>query len=656
MNIELVAYSQANPALDPADLLDMSDLATIWNGASTYPENVIEYAGRVCYRSTHRMGTAPRFIINRVKEGHEDIIEHIVATVRVRNSDEPLRWRMLNRHCEVTQEADGSWLVSANTRVWLDFFRRGIGLQALPLLQSIAPMVYAEFAISEPGGNGLRPSEPATVPPPPPMPSLVVDTSCLRPREEGPLRVTLLAFTQPGLDDVEAQLHHGSATFFFEGISRACTHQLVRHRLASFSQESQRYTSYDKIEPDLAPKVPPLPKSQSGKRHGHCLFSIEQEEFITDLYGQGFSDEDIAREYDVHPTTIRDIVIRNGGEYRSRGESRTMHVKTDFFDQIDTPLKAQILGLIYADGNVAQRDGLVDHASISQLSDYKAWLARLGKLWGGSVVSGGRERSARLTIPGKRLAEALVKHGVVPDKSKVLKPPSLSGDLARHFIRGYLEGDGHIGKVDNRVVTLIGTRSVLEWIQQQIWAQLDIDSGGSLREREGCWALTFGGRHMAKQIVEWVYGGFDFRYSHPAKLKQATEWCGSIESEFHSQVSCWAKQMGVVVPPKLTPLTISLFVAAIEETAQAYANLRSLKIRKEDARFLLPNATETRIVTSMNFAAWSHFLWLRAVDKAAQWEIRRLGQLVLEMLYTVAPDVFQEHWDVYREKWIVNSG
>ncbi len=655
MNIELVAYSQENPALDPADLLEVSDLAKIWNGASTFPENVIEYAGRVCYRSTHRMGNAPRFIINRVKEGHEDIIEHIVATVRVRNSEEPLRWRMLNRHCEVTQEADGSWLVSANTRVWLDLFRRGIGLQALPFLQLIAPKVYAEFADGIPSGNGARPPDPVAVPPPPSMPLLDVDTSCLRPREEGPLRVTLLAFTQPGLDDAEAQLHHGAATFFFEGISRACTHQLVRHRLASFSQESQRYTSYDKIEPDLAPKVPPLSKPQSGKRHGHCLFSINQEEFITDLYGQGFSGEEIAREYDVHPTTIRDIVIRNDGEYRSRGESRTMHVKTDFFDQIDTPLKAQILGLIYADGNVAQREGIVDHASISQHSDYKGWLARLGKLWGGSVVSGGRETSVRLTIPGKRLAEALVKHGVVPAKSKVLEPPSLSAELARHFIRGYLEGDGHIGKVDNRVVTLTGTRNVLEWVQQQIWAGLGIDSGGSLGEREGCWSLTFGGRNMAKQIVEWAYDGFDFRYSHPAKLERATEWCDSIESEFRSQMSCWAKQMGVVVPPKLTPLTVSLYVFAIEETAQAYANLRSLKIRKEDARFLLPNATETRIVTSMNFAAWSHFLWLRAVDKAAQWEIRRLGQLVLEMLYSIAPAVFQEHWDVYQEKFTVSK-
>ena len=167
MKTELVAYSQANPALDPAELIEMSDLATIWNGASTFPENVIEYAGRVCYRSTKRMGTAPRFIINRVKEGHEDIIEHIVATVRVRNSEQPLRWRMLNRHCEVTQEADGGWLVSANTRVWLDLFRRGIGLQALPFLQSIAPKVYAEFADEQSRGNG---SSPAAIPQPPPMP------------------------------------------------------------------------------------------------------------------------------------------------------------------------------------------------------------------------------------------------------------------------------------------------------------------------------------------------------------------------------------------------------------------------------------------------------------------------------------------------------
>jgi thymidylate synthase (FAD) len=41
----------------------------------------------------------------------------------------------------------------------------------------------------------------------------------------------------------ESLIEHASATFEISGISRACSHQLVRHRLASYSQESQRYVS-----------------------------------------------------------------------------------------------------------------------------------------------------------------------------------------------------------------------------------------------------------------------------------------------------------------------------------------------------------------------------------------------------------------------------
>jgi len=41
----------------------------------------------------------------------------------------------------------------------------------------------------------------------------------------------------------ESPLEHASFTFGIEGISRACSHQLVRHRIASYSQKSQRYVS-----------------------------------------------------------------------------------------------------------------------------------------------------------------------------------------------------------------------------------------------------------------------------------------------------------------------------------------------------------------------------------------------------------------------------
>ena len=108
-----------------------------------------------------------------------------------------------------------------------------------------------------------------------------------------------------------------------------------------------------------------------------------------------------------------------------------------------------------------------------------------------------------------------------------------------------------------------------------------------------------------------------------------------------------------IVPPAVAenPAAAAVVQAFWRQAEEGYAELRQLGIRKEDARFLLPNAAETRIVTTMNFAAWSHFLWLRAVDKAAQWEIRELGQAVLRMLYGIAPGVFGEQWRVYEERF-----
>lgn len=40
-------------------------------------------------------------------------------------------------------------------------------------------------------------------------------------------------------------IEHASFTFSVEDVSRAMTHQLVRHRIASYTQQSQRYVTYD---------------------------------------------------------------------------------------------------------------------------------------------------------------------------------------------------------------------------------------------------------------------------------------------------------------------------------------------------------------------------------------------------------------------------
>ncbi|NLW21790.1 MAG: FAD-dependent thymidylate synthase [Tissierellia bacterium] len=53
----------------------------------------------------------------------------------------------------------------------------------------------------------------------------------------------------------ESPIEHVSFTFGVEGVSRTLTHQLVRHRIASYSQQSQRYVKLDQFEYIIPPSI-----------------------------------------------------------------------------------------------------------------------------------------------------------------------------------------------------------------------------------------------------------------------------------------------------------------------------------------------------------------------------------------------------------------
>lgn len=53
----------------------------------------------------------------------------------------------------------------------------------------------------------------------------------------------------------QSPLEHCSFTFGIEGVSRALSHQLVRHRIASYSQKSQRYVNEGQFEYIIPPKI-----------------------------------------------------------------------------------------------------------------------------------------------------------------------------------------------------------------------------------------------------------------------------------------------------------------------------------------------------------------------------------------------------------------
>ena len=58
----------------------------------------------------------------------------------------------------------------------------------------------------------------------------------------------------------QSPIEHASFTFGIEGISRACSHQLVRHRMASYSQQSQRYVDGSSFEYVTPPSIAENPE------------------------------------------------------------------------------------------------------------------------------------------------------------------------------------------------------------------------------------------------------------------------------------------------------------------------------------------------------------------------------------------------------------
>lgn len=53
----------------------------------------------------------------------------------------------------------------------------------------------------------------------------------------------------------QSTVEHVNFTFAIEGVSRVLTHQLVRHRIASYSQQSQRYVKLDQFEYIIPPSI-----------------------------------------------------------------------------------------------------------------------------------------------------------------------------------------------------------------------------------------------------------------------------------------------------------------------------------------------------------------------------------------------------------------
>lgn len=110
-----------------------------------------------------------------------------------------------------------------------------------------------------------------------------------------------------------------------------------------------------------------------------------------------------------------------------------------------------------------------------------------------------------------------------------------------------------------------------------------------------------------------------------------------------SQRYCSAQSFTTVTPDSFKVVGGQELVEEVENLYttinELYVKMVAMGIKKEDARYILPNAATTRLTMTANFREWRHIIKLRT-SATAQWEIKELMIKIARVLQQEAPNVF----------------
>lgn len=106
-----------------------------------------------------------------------------------------------------------------------------------------------------------------------------------------------------------------------------------------------------------------------------------------------------------------------------------------------------------------------------------------------------------------------------------------------------------------------------------------------------------------------------------------------------SQRYCRETNIQAVVPPGIPDQVKQHWGRVLRMCHELYIESLDAGMRKEDARYILPQACTTELNVCMNFQGWQDFLRNRSA-KEAQWEIREVALAIQAELHRIAPNLF----------------
>lgn len=260
---------------------------------------------------------------------------------------------------------------------------------------------------------------------------------------------------------------------------------------------------------------------KSSTRYNEIVFTYEEEEKICNMYKSGMSTVKIGKEFGVSHKKIARILDSYGIKRVGNGR-RKYSLNENYFDKIDTPNKAYVLGFLYADGN-SNNNLTKQTISMSLQEDNFEILEAIRKEIGSEKplkfidysnkhdFGYTYKNQYRLLMHSKHMSETLRDLGMVPNKSLVLEFPKIDPELYSRFIRGYFDGDGsvHFSTTihSNCLVTITSTLPFCEKIKAILETELKVHIG--IRDASNNNGITkvayVSGKNQLKKIYNYLY-------------------------------------------------------------------------------------------------------------------------------------------------------
>lgn len=263
-----------------------------------------------------------------------------------------------------------------------------------------------------------------------------------------------------------------------------------------------------------------------------------QQQIMKD-YESGLSVLALSKKYGYKYDKTYSIIRENNLSIRGNDfYSKKYYCNSKVFDVIDTEEKAYWLGFLYADGCIVETENnlklslAISVNDIKHLEKFKDFMNTESPIHI-YRAKGFDSEYCRIQITDRYLCEQLIRKGMYIRKTEILTFPCfLEESLIRHFIRGYVDGDGCITYYTNKntsrlvfALKICSTKEMLIEISAYLPKRNDRSVTLEKRNKNNVnnYSVSYGGNIQVKNMLDYLYGNstiyLDRKYERYLLLK-----------------------------------------------------------------------------------------------------------------------------------------